>query len=84
MQPEETVAKSGFHEEPIRILIKVRDGLSHYSNDGARRYMRDSPATTVINRDELSALKIGVGTYSDGIMRSEFLCELRILLSTGQ
>ena len=77
LQADTTVAKGGFHDEPIRLVLKGRDGLPLYSNDGARRYMRDSPETTVIGEIELSALKIGVGTYSDGIVRSELRIPLQ-------
>ena len=42
-----TAAKAGFHDKPIRLLLEGRDGLPLCSNDGARYYMHDSPASLV-------------------------------------
>jgi len=82
LQADTTTTKGGFHDEPIRLVLKGRDGVPLYSNDGARRYMRDSPATAIIGEIELSSLKIGVGTYSDGIVRSELRIPFRAMGST--
>lgn len=46
--------------------------------------MHDSPETTVIREIELSALKIGVGTYSDGIVAQNYTshCKHKVLHTT--
>lgn len=66
-----TEVDGGFYDIPIRLILKGRDGLPIYANDGARRYMRDSPPICTIGEIELSALRIGVGTDTTGIVRSE-------------
>lgn len=70
LRADTTIMKGGFTDEPLKLVLKGRDGLPIYSNDGARRYMRDSPRIYVIGEMELSALKIGVGADTEGITRS--------------
>lgn len=65
-----TKAKGGFSDVPVKLILKGRDGLPLYSNDGARRYMRDSPRIYVIGEIELSALRIGIGAEEDAVTRS--------------
>jgi C2 domain len=65
-----TFVKGGFTDVSLKLVLKGRDGLPIYSNDGARRYMRDSPRIYVIGEMELSTLKIGIGADSEGITRS--------------
>lgn len=77
-----TTVSGGFFDVPIRLVLKGREGLPIYSNDGARRYMRDSPAICVIGEIELSALRIGVGTDPEGIVRSELRIPLHALSCT--
>lgn len=79
LRADTTVVKGGFFDVPIKLVLKGRDGLPIYANDGARRYLRDSPPICVIGEMSLSALRIGVGADPDGIVRSELLVPLHAL-----
>lgn len=70
LRADTVTTKGGFTDVGLKLILKGRDGLPLYSNDGARRYMRDSPKIYVIGEMELSALKIGVGADVGGITRS--------------
>lgn len=70
LRADTTLQKGGFSDVALKLVLKGRDGLPLYSNDGARRYMRDSPKIYIIGEMELSALKIGVGAEENGITRS--------------
>jgi C2 domain len=70
LRADTTYVKGGFSDVAVKLVLKGRDGLPLYSNDGARRYMRDSPKIYVIGEIELSALKIGIGADTEGITRS--------------
>lgn len=70
LRADTTIMKGGFLDEPLKLILKGRDGLPIYSNDGARRYMRDSPRIYLIGEMELSSLKIGIGADTEGITRS--------------
>lgn len=70
LRADTTLVKGGYSDVSVRLILKGRDGLPLYSNDGARRYMQDSPRIYTIGEIELSALKIGIGADSDGITRS--------------
>eukprot|EP00178_Gracilaria_changii_P012106 TRINITY_DN3416_c0_g1_i1.p1 TRINITY_DN3416_c0_g1~~TRINITY_DN3416_c0_g1_i1.p1 ORF type:complete len:2205 (-),score=427.39 TRINITY_DN3416_c0_g1_i1:774-6683(-) len=74
-----TVVKGGFFDVPIRLVLRGRHGLPIYANDGARRFMRGSPPTTIIGEICMSALRIGVGTDVDGITRSELRVPLHAM-----
>lgn len=71
LRADTTIVKGGFFDVPIKLVLKGREGLPIYANDGARRYMRNSPQIAVIGEIGLSALRIGVGTDPYGIVRSE-------------
>lgn len=79
MRADTTLVKGGFVDVPIRLILRGRHGLPLYGNDGARRYMRDSPPISVIGEIQLSALRIGIGTDVDGITRSELRIPLHAL-----
>ena len=79
LRADTTLVKGGFFDIPIKLVLKGRDGLPIYANDGARRYMRDSPPISTIGEIELSALRIGVGADIDGIVRSELRIPLHAL-----
>lgn len=70
LRADTTIMKGGFMDEPLKLVLKGRDGLPIYSNDGARRYMRDSPRIYLIGEMVLSSLKIGIGADTEGITRS--------------
>lgn len=69
----------GFYDVPVKLVLKARNGLPIYCNDGARRYMRDSPPICIIGEIELSALRIGVGTDPTGVVRSELRIPLHAI-----
>lgn len=71
LRADTTMVKGGFFDVPIRLVLKGREGLPIYANDGARRYMRNSPEIAVIGEIDLSAIRVGVGADPHGIVRSE-------------
>lgn len=79
LRADTTTVKGGFYDIPVKLVLKGRYGLPIYSNDGARRYMRDSPQISIIGEIELSALRIGVGADPDGIVLSELRIPLHAL-----
>ena len=70
LRADTTLQKGGFSDVALKLVLKGRGGLPLYSNDGARRYMRDSPKIYIIGEMELGALKIGVGAEENCITSS--------------
>jgi len=65
--------KHAHGDYPIMLVLKGRDGMPLYSNDGARRYQRQHTATVRIAEICLSAKSAGVGHVNDGRVESD-LC----------
>lgn len=63
--------KHAHGDYPILLVLKGRDGMPLYSNDGARRHQRQHTGSVRIAEICLSAKSVGVGHVNRGRVRSD-------------